>query len=113
MTITLTELLIWLVIALVVGFVGELIAGRRGPGGILGAALLGFIAIFLIVGVFRFHIGGEPFFYGVPLISSILFAALLAVIWSAFAYRRVAPYATHYYRRGSYVRRPRRRRWFR
>ena len=112
MTITLGTLLIWLLIAAGVGIVGELIARRRAPDGILGAIILGFIAIFLIVGVLHFSIAGEPTIEGVPLISSILAAAILVAIWSAFAYRRVyRPSYERYYRRGSYVRRPRRR-WF-
>lgn len=112
MTITLGTLVIWLIIAIVVGFIGELLARRRAPDGIIGAAVVGFIAIFLIVGVFHFSIAGEPTLDGVPLISSILAAAILVVIWSAFAYRRVyRPSYERYYRRGTYVRRPRRR-WF-
>lgn len=112
MTITLTTLVVWLIIAIVVGFIGELIARRRAPDGIIGAAVVGFIAIFLLVGVFHFSIAGEPTVAGVPLISSILVAAILVVIWSGFAYRRVyRPSYERYYRRGSYVRRPRRR-WF-
>lgn len=33
MSITVTQLLIWIIIAAVVGVGGELLAGRRGPGG--------------------------------------------------------------------------------
>jgi uncharacterized membrane protein YeaQ/YmgE (transglycosylase-associated protein family) len=110
MNITFTQLIIWLLIAAVVGVIGELIARRRAPDGIVGAIILGFIAIFLIVGVFHFHIGDEPTLNGVPLISSIIVAAILVFIWSRFAYRHYRGYASrHYYRRGSYVRRPRRR----
>lgn len=113
MVITFTALIVWILIAILVGFLGELIAGRRGPGGIIGAALIGFLAILLIVGVFHFAIAGEPRIEGVPLISSILVAAIISFLWSAFAYRRVAPYASrYYYRRGSYVHRPRRRLFF-
>jgi uncharacterized membrane protein YeaQ/YmgE (transglycosylase-associated protein family) len=108
MSITLTELIIWLIIAALVGFVGEALAHRRGPGGILGAMLVGFLAIFLVVGVLGFHISGEPFLDGVPLLSSILVAFLLVLLWSFVAYRRVAPYSRRYYGR-SY--RPRRGRW--
>jgi uncharacterized membrane protein YeaQ/YmgE (transglycosylase-associated protein family) len=110
MTINIGQLLIWLIIAAIVGVIGELIARRRAPDGIIGAIVIGFIAIFLIVGVFHFHIGDEPTWNGVPLISSIIVAAILVFIWSRFAYRRYHGYASrHYYRRGSYVRRPRRR----
>ena len=111
MAITLTQLLIWIIIAAVVGVVGELIAHRRAPDGIIGAVILGLLAIFIVVGPFHFHIVGEPFLGGVPIISSIIAAAILVAIWSAFAYRRVQPYYARYYRRGSYVDRPRRR-WF-
>jgi len=114
MVISLTQILIWLLIALAIGFIGELIAGRRAPDGIIGAIIVGFLAIFIIVGLLHFSIPGEPFFYGVPIISTIIVAAILVFIWSRFAYHRFhRRYSRYYYRRGSYVRRPRRRlRWF-
>lgn len=111
MNISLTTLLVWFIIALLVGVIGEFLARRRTPGGILGATLIGFLAIFLIVGVFHFSISGEPRLEGVPLISSILVAAILVLLWSGLAYKRVAPYASRTYRRGTYARRPRRRRF--
>ena len=109
MVITLENLIIWLIIAALVGIVGELIARRRTPFGLVGAIILGFIAIFLVVGVFHLHIVGEPTINGVPLLTSIIAAAILIFIWSAFAYRHAHSYYSRYYRRGSYVRRPRRR----
>ena len=109
--ITLTTLVIWLIIAALVGIVGEVLARRRTPDGLLGAILVGFIAIFLIVGIFHFAIAGEPKVAGVPLISSIIVAAILVALWSGFAYHRVHPYYSRYHRRGSYVRRPHRRWW--
>ncbi|HLX39845.1 MAG TPA: transglycosylase [Ktedonobacteraceae bacterium] len=114
MVISLTQIVIWILIALVVGFIGELIAGRRAPDGIIGAVIVGFLAIFIIVGLLHFHIPGEPFFYGVPVISTIIVAAILVFIWSRFAYRHFnRRYSRYYYRRGGYARRPRRRlRWF-
>ncbi len=50
--------------------------------------MLGLLAIFLIVGVFHFHIVGEPTLEGVPLISTIIAAAILVALWSSIAYRR-------------------------
>jgi len=105
MVITFGTLLIWLLIAALIGFVGELLARRRTPFGIVGAMVVGFLAIVLVVGVLHWHIAGEPYLNGVPLITSILAAAVLVALWSAFAYRHAYRY---YYRRGSYVRRPRR-----
>ena len=114
MVITLGNLLIWLIVAAIVGVVGELLARRRTPFGIVGAIILGFIAIFLVVGVLHWHIDGEPYLNGVPLITSILAAAVLVALWSAFAYHHAHRYySRYYYRRGTYARRPRRRyRWF-
>ncbi len=106
MELSLTTIIIWSLIAVVVGLVGEALAHRRGPGGLLAAIVIGWLAIFLVVGVFHFSISGEPFLDGVPLISSILVAAVVVLIWSLFAYRRVAPHYRRYYER-----RPRRRRW--
>jgi len=105
MVIPFGNLLIWSLIAGLVGFVGELLARRRTPFGIVGAMVVGFLAIVLVVGVLHWHIDGEPYLNQVPLITSILAAAVLVALWSAFAYRHAYGY---YYRRGSYVRRPRR-----
>ena len=88
MTVTFTQFIIWIIIAAVVGFLGELIAGRRAPAGILGAIMVGLFAIFLIVGFFHFSIDGEPKLNGVPLISTLIAAVILVVIWSSVAYRR-------------------------
>jgi uncharacterized membrane protein YeaQ/YmgE (transglycosylase-associated protein family) len=105
MVITFGNLIIWLLIAALIGFVGELVARRRTPFGIVGAMVVGFLAILLVVGVLHWHIAGEPYLNGVPLITSVLAAAVLVALWSAFVYRHAYGY---YYRRGSYVRRPRR-----
>jgi uncharacterized membrane protein YeaQ/YmgE (transglycosylase-associated protein family) len=110
-SISFTPVLIWILIVAVVGVVGELLARRRTPDGIVGAIMVGLLAIFLMVGVFHFHITGEPKLENVPLLSSIIVAALLVAIWSGFAYRRVQPSYARYSRRGGYARRPRRR-WF-
>jgi len=110
MHITLGNLLAWTIMALIIGLLGELIARRRAPDGIIGATILGFIAIFLVVGVLNIHIAGDPMLLGVPFFTSLIVAVILVFLWSAFAYHRVyRPYRDRYYRRGSYTRRPRRR----
>ena len=80
MVITLGDLIIWLIIAALVGFVGELLARRRTPFGIVGAIIVGFIAIFLVVGVLHWHIVGEPYLNGMPVITSILAAAVVVLL---------------------------------
>ena len=88
MTITFTQFIVWIIIAAIVGFLGEFITGRRAPAGILGAIMVGLFAIFLIVGFFHFSIAGEPKLEGVPLISTIIAAVILVIIWSSLSYRR-------------------------
>ncbi len=109
---SLATLIVMLVIAALVGIIGEFVARRRTPFGIVGAIILGFIAIILVVDVFHWSISGEPVWGGVPIITSIIAAAVLVLIWSAFAYRHASSYGRRYYRRGSYVRAPRTRRRF-
>ncbi len=87
MTLTPVQFIIWLVIAAIVGLLGELIAGRRAPEGFLGAIMVGLFAIFLIVGFFHFSIAGEPTLQGVPIISTIIAAAMVVVLWSSISYR--------------------------
>ncbi|HEX7737533.1 MAG TPA: transglycosylase [Ktedonobacteraceae bacterium] len=105
---TLTELIVMVIIAALVGVIGEVLARRRTPFGFIGAAVLGFIAIFLVTNVLHWHLVGEPFLDGVPLITSVIAAAILVALWSAFAYRHAYGYTSRYYRRGAYARRPRR-----
>src|SRR5207249_1056735 len=88
MTVTPTQLIIWLIIAALIGIIAEFVSGRRAPAGIFGAIMVGFFAIFLIVGFFHFHITGEPLVNGVPIISTIIAAIVLVVIWSSLSSRR-------------------------
>jgi uncharacterized membrane protein YeaQ/YmgE (transglycosylase-associated protein family) len=62
---------------------GELLARRRTPFGIVGAMVVGFLAIVLVVGVLHWHIAGEPYLNQVPLITSILAAAVLVALCGA------------------------------
>src|SRR5581483_7558109 len=87
MTLTVLQFIIWLIIAAIVGFLGELIAGRRAPDGILGSIMIGLFAIFLIVGFFHFSIQGEPKVEGVPIISTIIAAAMIVALWSSLSSR--------------------------
>src|SRR5258708_37089866 len=94
MVIPFGNLIIWLLIAALIGVVGELLARRRTPFGIVGAMVVGFLAIVLVVGVLHWHIAGEPYLNGVPLITSILAAAVLVERCVAFCYRHAYWYST-------------------
>jgi uncharacterized membrane protein YeaQ/YmgE (transglycosylase-associated protein family) len=87
MTVTVTQFIVWLVVAAIIGFLGELIAGRRAPDGILGSIMVGLFAIFLIVGFFHFSIKGEPTIEGVPIVSTLIAAAMVVALWSSVSTR--------------------------
>ena len=87
MTLTVTQFIVWLVVAAIIGFLGELIAGRRAPAGFLGSIMVGLFAIFLIVGFFHFSIKGEPTVEGVPIVSTLIAAAMVVALWSSISTR--------------------------
>ena len=91
MTVTFVQLIVWIVIAAIIGYLGELIADRRAPAGILGSITIGLFSIFLIAGFFHFRIEGEPIIGGIPIFSTIIASALLVVIWTSLTYKRVTP----------------------
>ena len=107
--ITVSNLLVWLLIALVGGFLGELIARRRTPEGIIGAMIIGFLGMLLVVGLLNIHLANDQWVAGAPLFTSLIVAAICVAIWSGLAYRHVHRRYNTYYRRGTYARRPRRR----
>lgn len=88
MTLTFEQFIVWVIVAAIIGFLGELIAGRRAPDGILGAIMVGLFSIFLIVGYFHFHIVDEPMVSGVPIVSTVIAAIMVVVIWSSLSHRR-------------------------
>ena len=87
MTVTFIQFIVWLIVAAIVGFLGELIAGRRAPDGILGSIMVGLFAIFLIVGFFHFSIQGEPKIEDVPIFSTLIAAAMIVALWSSVSGR--------------------------
>jgi hypothetical protein len=49
--------------------------------------MVGLFAIFLIVGFFHFSIQGEPKLEGVPIISTLIAAAMIVALWSSVSGR--------------------------
>jgi hypothetical protein len=82
MSFTWTQLLIWVLIAGMIGCMGEMIADRRRLSDFFSASSLGLLAIFLLVGILHFHFVGELFILRVPLLSTVLVAALFVSLWS-------------------------------
>ena len=88
MNISFTQVIIWVIMSVAVGCVGELIAGRHKLDGFVGAIMLALLAILLVDGVLHFHFAGEPSYHQVPLITTLCAAATLVAFWSGYAYYR-------------------------
>ncbi len=84
--LTLSQLLYWLVAALV-GLVAEFIVGWRVPFGIVGAVIAALIGIWLLTNLVQVTIPGDPIFYGVPLLKTLIGAVLFVALWHLLTYR--------------------------
>ena len=75
------QLIVYLLVALLAGLLAERLVSAALPGGILGTILAALLGIWLMIGVLHFAIPGDLALAGVPLLTTILGAALVLVIW--------------------------------
>ncbi len=75
------DLLLFLIIAAIVGVIAEYIVGWRLPLGIIGAIIAGIVGAWLMTRVIQ--ISGVPdiVIWGVPLIRAIIGAIILVGLW--------------------------------
>ena len=85
-TIT-TALIVYLVIAAIVGLIAEFIVGWRLPFGIIGAVIAALVGVWLLTNVINLTIVGDPNIYGVPIIKALIGAIVLVAIWHLLTYR--------------------------
>ena len=85
-TIT-TALIVYLVVAAIVGLVAEFIVGWRLPFGIIGAVIAALVGVWLLTHVVNLTIAGDPNIYGVPIIKALIGAIVLVAIWHLLTYR--------------------------
>ena len=78
-------LIVYLLVALLAGLLAERLVGAGLPGGWLGAVLAALLGIWLMVSVLHFGVPGDIDLAGVPLLTSILGAALVIVLWVLLA----------------------------
>jgi uncharacterized membrane protein YeaQ/YmgE (transglycosylase-associated protein family) len=78
-------LIVYLLVALLAGLLAERLVGASLPGGLLGTILAALLGIALMVNVLRFAFPGDIQLGGVPLITAILGAALVLVLWIVIA----------------------------
>ena len=94
-----TDLIVYLIVAAIVGFVAESIIGWRLPFGIIGAIIAALIGIWLMTHVLIISGIGDLFIAGIPLIRALIGAIILVALWHGLTYR-----AWHHRRRYSYRR---------
>lgn len=93
-----TNIIVYLIVAAIIGIVAEFIVGWRLPFGIVGAIIAGIIGAWLMTQVIV--ISGLPNYsiQSVPLIPALIGAIILVAIWHALTYRSWSR-RTRYYRR--------------
>jgi uncharacterized membrane protein YeaQ/YmgE (transglycosylase-associated protein family) len=98
------NVIVYLIVAAVVGLVAEAIVGWRLPFGFIGAIIVALIGIWLMTRVII--IDGLPDINveGVPLLRALIGAMLLVALWHAFTYPSWRRRRRYSYRRSSYRR---------
>jgi len=74
-------LIVYLLVALLAGIIAERLVGAALPGGLIGTILAALLGIALMLNVLHFAVPGDVQVGGVPLITAILGAALVLVLW--------------------------------
>ena len=82
---TAAQLIVYLLVALLAGLLAERLVSAALPGGIIGTILAALLGIWLMLGVLHFTVPGDLDLAGVPLLTAILGAALVLVIWMLLA----------------------------
>jgi uncharacterized membrane protein YeaQ/YmgE (transglycosylase-associated protein family) len=85
-TVTQTDLLYWLVAA-IVGVIAEMIVGWRLPLGFLGAFIAALVGIWLVTNVLKVSLNPDPVINGVPLYKTLLGASITVFLWHLLTFR--------------------------
>ncbi|EFH86731.1 hypothetical protein [Ktedonobacter racemifer] len=80
------NIILYLVIAAIVGLVAEYIVGWRLPLGIVGAIIAALVGIWLMTQVIVITGIGDFVLFGVPLFRALLGAIILVALWHLLTY---------------------------
>lgn len=80
------NIILYLVIAAIVGLVAEYIVGWRLPLGIVGAIIAALVGIWLMTQVIVISGIGDFVLFGVPLFRALLGAIILVALWHLLTY---------------------------
>jgi uncharacterized membrane protein YeaQ/YmgE (transglycosylase-associated protein family) len=96
------SLIIYLVIAAIVGLIAETIVGWRLPFGIVGAVIAALVGIWLmtqviiVTGIGDIYLGTNP---QIPLVRALIGAIILVALWHLLTYGLWRRRHRYYYRR--------------
>jgi len=79
--------MIYLIVAVVVGFVAESFLGWRLPLGMIGAILSGLVGAWVLTRLLIITGIGDLIVFGVPLFRALLGAIFLVTLWYLLTYR--------------------------
>ena len=82
---TLTHLLVLLIVGALAGLIGERLVSRGMPGGLIGAIVAGLVGAWLMVDVLHVVLAPELSLGGIPVLSAILGAAVVVLLFSLVA----------------------------
>ena len=79
---TLAELIIYLLIAAIVGLIAERLVGT-GPYGLIGNIVVGVVGIWIMLNILHWVVPGDLVVQGVPVLTAIIGAIIVDLIVSA------------------------------
>lgn len=82
MTLTLTQLIVYIVIAVISAYLAGAMFGTRYPFGFLGAFLAALFGEWLMINVLHILLAPEVAYGGVPVITAVVGALILAFLWA-------------------------------
>jgi uncharacterized membrane protein YeaQ/YmgE (transglycosylase-associated protein family) len=82
---TLTHLLVLLIVGALAGLIGERLVSRGMPGGLIGAIVAGLVGAWLMVDVLHVVLAPELSLGGIPVLSAVLGAAIVVLLFSLVA----------------------------
>jgi len=85
--VTLTHLLVLLLVGALAGLIGERLVSRGMPGGVVGAIVAGLVGAWLMVDILHLVLAPKLSLGGIPIISAILGAAIVVLLFSLVAGR--------------------------
>ena len=81
------NIMVYLIVAVGIGFVAESLLGWRLPLGIVGAIISALIGAWLLTRVLIITGIGDLLIFGVPLFRALLGAVLMVALWYLLTYR--------------------------